>query len=85
MKNIVRFQIVKPQGRVTIDASNPDFKYLEFEDVLNQFLPYTRLFEEIVIKNFTVVPEALLNRLTNQYLHGAQIIFMVPAKHLYKM
>jgi hypothetical protein len=85
MKNIVRFQIVKPQGRVTIDASNPDFKYLEFEDILNQLLPYTRLFEEIVIKNFTVVPETLLNRLTNQYLHGTQIVFMVPAKRLYKV
>lgn len=84
MKNIVRFNVVKPQGRVTIDASNPDFKYLEFEDVLNQLLPYTRLFEEIIIKNFTVIPENLLNRLTNQYLHGACVTFNVPAKRFLK-
>ena len=80
MKNIVRFQIIKPQGKVTLDAFNPDFKFLEFEDILNIYLPYTRLFEHITIKNFTSIPESLLNRLTNQYLHGAEIEFYTPSK-----
>lgn len=80
MKNIVRFQIVKPQGKVTLDAFNPDFKFMEFEDILNVYLPYTRLFEHITIKNYTVIPEAMLNRLTNQYLHGAEIEFCTPSK-----
>jgi hypothetical protein len=76
MKNIVRFQLVKPEGRVTIDAHNPDFKYLEFSDVISQYIPYTHIYEEIALVNFTVIPEELLNRLTNQYLHGTKIYYI---------
>ncbi len=81
MKNIVRFQIVKPQGKVTIDSYNPDFREMEIQDFLNMYLPYTRLFEHITIKNFVNIPEALMNRLTNQYLHGAEIEFITPSRH----
>lgn len=84
MKNIVKFQIVKPQGKVTLDAFNPDFKFLEFEDILNTFLPYTRLFEHITIKNFTSIPENLLNRLTSQFLHGTTIEFITPSRDFSK-
>lgn len=80
MKNIVKFQITKPQGKVTIDAFNPDFKFMEFDEILNAYLPYTRLFEHITIKNFNTIPEALMNRLTNQYLHGTTIQFITPSR-----
>lgn len=84
MKNIVKFTSIKPQGRVTIDAYNPDFQF-GFDSILEQLLPYTRLFEYITIKNFTTIPEVLLNRLTNQYLHGAQIEFITPSKSFNKV
>lgn len=85
MKNIVRFEIIKPQGKVTIDAFNPDFKVMDLAEVLEIYLPYTRLFEHISVKNFTTIPEALLNRLTNQYLHGAQIEFITPSRKFDKI
>ncbi len=85
MKNIVKFQIVKPQGKVTLDAFNPDFKYMEFSEILDVYLPFTKLFEHITIKNFTTIPEVLLNRLTNQYLHGAEIEFYTPNKSFDKV
>lgn len=80
MKNIIRFQIIKPEGKVTIDAYNPDLKVMELKDILDMYLPYTKLFEHITIKNFVSIPEALLNRLTNQYLHGAEIEFVTPSR-----
>lgn len=84
MKNIVRFEIVKPQGRVTLDAFNPDFKVLEWSDILNIYLPYTRLFERITIKNFTYISEDLISRLTNQFLHGTEIEIVTPSKNFSK-
>lgn len=85
MKNIVTFQSVKPQGKVTIDAYNPEFQFMEFSEILEIYLPFTRLFEHITIKNFTTIPEALLSRLTNQYLHGAEIEFNTPSKKFDKI
>lgn len=84
MKNIVRFQITKNQGNVTIDNYNPFVKENEWNDILNTLLPYTRLFEKITIKNFISIPEELLNRLTNQYLHGAEIVFSTPSRDFEK-
>jgi hypothetical protein len=84
MKQIVKFQIVKPQGRVTIDANNPELAYIKLEDMIEQLLPFTRLFKHITIKNFTRIPEALVNRLTNQYLHGASIQFCTPNRQFDK-
>lgn len=81
MKNIVRFQITKNQGNVTIDNYNPFVQENEWSDILNTLLPYTRLFEHIIIKNFISIPEELLNRLTNQYLHGAKITFSTPSRN----
>ena len=84
MKNIVRFQITKNQGNVTIDNYNPFVQENEWNDILDTLLPYTRLFEHITIKNFISIPEVLLNRLTNQYLHGARITFSTPSRHFEK-
>lgn len=84
MKNIVKFTSIKPQGRVTIDAFNPDLQY-GLEELLDQYIPYSRIFEYITIKNFTTIPEQLLNRLTNQYLHGAQIEFTTPSRKFSKV
>ena len=84
MKNIVRFQITKNQGNVTIDNYNPFVQENEWSDILNTLLPYTRLFEHIIIKNFISIPEELLNRLTNQYLHGAKITFSTPSRNFEK-
>ena len=81
MKNIVRFQITKNQGNVTIDNYNPFVQENEWNDILNTLLPYTRLFEHITIKNFISIPEELINRLTNQYLHGAKITFSTPSRN----
>lgn len=81
MKNIVKFQIIKPTGICTIDMYHPTFQTLELEDILDTMLPYTKLFEQIVIKNFTTIPTMLLERLTNQYLHGAEIVFETTRKN----
>lgn len=83
MKNIVKFQIIKPTGRITIDAFNPEYQN-GLDDILDQLIPYTKIFEYITIKNFTTIPEILLNRLTNQYLHGAQIEFTTPSRKFNK-
>lgn len=85
MKNIVKFQIVKPTGNVTVDAYNPLLRELPLSVLLSDYLPYTRLFEHITIKNFTTIPMELLNRLTTQYLHGAKIEFDTPKKHFSKV
>lgn len=80
MKNIVKFEIVKQNGKVTIDAYNPAFQDMELEDICNIYLPYTRLFEHIIIKNFTSISDKLLQRLTMQYLHGTKIQFITPKR-----
>ena len=88
MKNIVKFQIVNPEGSVTLDNYNPDFKYLELDELLNQYLPYTKLFVSITVKNFLSISKELMSRLTNQYLHGAEITFETPSrgfKQTYKL
>lgn len=88
MKNIVKFEIVKPQGNVYIDGNNPIFSELSFKEVLNQLLPYTRIFENIYVRNFTAYGAELLSRLTNQYLHGCNIVFETPSRkfeHSFKL
>ena len=84
MKNIVRFTITKPNGSITIDAQNPEFKYNDFDSVIAECIPLTKIFERIIVKNFYSIQSSLLNRLTNQYLHGAEIIFTTPTKKFEK-
>ena len=85
MKHIIQIQTVANNGNVTIDGNNPIFINNTMEQVLDKWLPYTRLFENIFVKNFTYIPEMLLDRLTNQYLHGAKITIEVPKHHQKKM
>lgn len=85
MKHIISIQPIQNQGNVTIDGNNPIFLHSSMEQVLNQWIPYTRLFENIFVKNFTDIPEVLINRLTNQYLHGAKITIEVPKHRQKKM
>lgn len=85
MKYIINIQPIQNQGNVTIDGNNPIFLHNTMEQVLDQWLPYTRLFENIFVKNFTDIPEVLINRLTNQYLHGAKITIEVPKHRQKKM
>ena len=88
MKNIVKFQIIKPTGKVMVDAYDRLFQELEMNEILDMCIPYTRIFEQIVVRNFTTIPTMLLERLTNQYLHGAEIVFETPRRnfnHSYKV
>lgn len=87
MKYIVRFSRIEEsqiQGNVTLDNYNPDFRLLELNEILDQYLPYTRIFKHITIKNFLTIPMDLLNRLTSQYLHGAEIEFITPSRNFDK-
>lgn len=85
MKHIISISVVNQNGNVTIDGNNPIFINNSMEQVLNQYIPHTRLFENIYIKNFTNLPELLISYLTNQYLHGAKITIEVPAHRQKKM
>ena len=85
MKNIVKFSKVNPQGKVTLDCYSAEFEYLSWEELLDQYLPYTRIFEHIVIRNFKSIPTTLLVRLTNQYLHGAKIEVDTPSRKFKKV
>ena len=80
MKNIIKFKVVSPSGEITIDNYNPEFKELETKEFFDIYLPYTKLFEHITVKNFISIPADLLSRLTNQYLHGAEIQFVTPSR-----
>lgn len=81
MKNIVKFQSIQPTGIITIDTYSNAFQELELHELLEMCLPYTKLFEKIIIKNFTTIPTELLERLTNQYLHGAEIVVETPRRN----
>ena len=85
MKNIIVLKPIENQGNVTIDGNNPIFLHMSMTEVLNQFVPYTRLFENIIVKNFYSFDAELINRLTNQYLHGAKITIEVPKHRQKKM
>ena len=52
MKNIIVLKSVENQGNVTIDGNNPIFGEMSMQEVLDKFVPYTRLFENIIVKNF---------------------------------
>lgn len=81
MKNIVKFKIIKPSGEMVVDARSNIFYAMSTENAYANMLPYTKLFERIVIRNYTSIPMELLNRLTTQYLHGAEIIVETPTRH----
>lgn len=84
MKKIACFQIVKPNGNITIDTYNIDYQNMDMKDFLDLYLPYTKVFAHITLKNFRTIPADLLSRLTNQYLHGAEIQFITPKNHFDK-
>lgn len=84
MKNIIRFKNVKPEGNVTLDYYNDAFREFDIEEIIKMYLPYSRLFEHITIKNFTTLPETLIKALTNQYIHGAEIIITTPQRKFNK-
>lgn len=79
MKKIIRISALKNEGNVTLDGNKLVLNDDMATEVLNILLPYTRLFKTIFVKNFTQFPEELLTRLTNQYLHGAEIVLEIPA------
>lgn len=84
MKYIATFSPIEPKDCVTIDAYNTEFQNLEIRDFLDTYLPYTKLFEQVTVKNFTTIPALILERLTNQYLHGTVITVSTPRKHFEK-
>lgn len=79
-KRIVKFKTIEPNGSITIDGFNPDFRDIEWKEVLDTCLPFTSLYKHISIKNFTSISQDLITRLLNQYLHGAEIEFNTPYK-----
>lgn len=84
MKQIIKFTKVQSQGKITIDAYNPMFKELGLDAFLNDLLPYSKILAQISIKNFLTLPKSLISHLTNQYLHGAEIIIETPARKFRK-
>lgn len=78
-KHIVTVKKVVPQGTVTIDSYNPLFE-IGFGEALSQMLPQNKVFEQIIVKNFTSIPSELLSRLTPQYLRGCEIVFDTQSK-----
>ena len=84
MKYIVKIEKVELNGNVTVDGYSPSVKYYGLDEILAQLLPYTKIFEKITVKNFYKLPDSLLTRLTNQYLHGAMIEFDVPNRKFKK-
>jgi hypothetical protein len=85
MKYIVKFNKTENKGKTVIDSFNPELEMLEPQEFYDLHLPYTHIFEQIVIKNFFSLSKELINRLTNQYLHGAEIIFETPKRNFYKI
>lgn len=94
MKKIARFSVVKPEGLLVLDTNNPIFKndLMSFnenlQEILPVYLPYTKVYEQIQLKNWVTIPKALMERLTLQYLHGASIIIDTPKrnfKEVYKL
>lgn len=81
MKYIVKLRKVEPENEITINAKNEIFKYLGLEEVLTEQIPYTKVFKRIIVENFTTLPTILLTRLSQQYIHGAEIIIKTPEKH----
>lgn len=75
MKYIVRVSNVNPEKKLIIDGYNPEIKMFGLDEFLRNYLPYTTIYKIVEIRNFYTVPAVLLERLTNQYLHGTEISF----------
>ena len=84
MKRIVKCTKVQPKGAITLDRNNTIFQFMEGFEIYQDYFPYNKIYENIYIKNFTTIPAELLSYLTNQYLHGAEIVFETPIKHFSK-
>ena len=84
MKRIVKCTKVQPKGAITLDRNSTIFQFMEGFEIYQDYFPYNKIYENIYIKNFTTIPAELLSYLTNQYLHGAEIVFETPIKHFSK-
>ena len=78
------FTKVNAVGEIYLDRYAPAFQENDVEEVIKQLLPYNRLYEQVFMKNWNSVPAVLLERLTLQYLHGAEIIFELPKANYLK-
>lgn len=85
MKNIVQFKKSEKFGITTVDRLNPMYETLSNYEFFNIYVPYSHIYETVKVKNFYNLPEDLLNHLTNQYLHGAEIIFETPKRNFNKV
>jgi hypothetical protein len=84
MKYIVRTNKIEPTGEVLIDRASTIFQHLEDKDIYAEYIPYSKLYKRITLRNYQTIPADLLIRLTNQYLHGSEIVFETPTKHFSK-
>lgn len=78
------FTKIERVGEIYLDRYAPAFQENDVEEVIKQLLPYNRLYEQVFVKNWNSVPAILLERLTLQYLHGAEIIFELPKANYLK-
>ena len=81
MKYVVKIEKVIPDKKLIIDFFNPDIQEQGIEEFVKAYLPYTTLYTVVEIKNFINIPAVLLERLTNQYLHGTEISIETPKQH----
>jgi hypothetical protein len=84
MKYIVRHSKVAPTGELVLDRAQDAFKYMEEHEIYNSYIPYTKIFKKITIRNYNTIPAELVSKLTNQYLHGSEIVFDTPTKRFSK-
>ena len=75
MKQIIKLIKKIPTGEMVIDRNDTDFMYLTDAEIYGNRLPYTSLYTRIILRNYNSIPAELITRLTNQYLHGAEIVF----------
>lgn len=67
MKKIIKIQKVIKQGEVILTTTQLS------KEALQHLLPYNKLYDKITVIGFKCISQELLTRLTNNYLHGAEI------------
>lgn len=78
MKKIIKINKLEKENTILT------VEYSTYTTVGGQLIPYNRLFNEIILRNFITISEDLLNRLTMQYLHGCKITFETPKRNFKK-
>ena len=78
------FDKVTASGELYIDRYAPMFQVDDVEYAIKQIIPYNYLYAKVTVKNWNSVPAVLLERLTMQYLHGAEIVFELPKANYLK-